>query len=358
MPDIAQRKNQHLDIVLGRKAQFSLTTGFEHYRFVHNALPEIDLDGIDIRTTFLGHQLSAPILISSMTGGPKRGAAINRSIAVAAQRLGLAFGVGSQRIALEHQGAGGLTRELRALAPSVPILANLGAAQLRCADGLRAAEAAVDMLGADALIVHLNPLQEAVQQGGDRDWTSVLPAIARVVAAFDVPVIVKEVGFGISGDVAQRLRDVGVTIIDVAGAGGTSWAAVEAERATSERTRMVASAFRDWGLPTATALVETRRAAPGATLIASGGIVDGIDIAKAVRLGADLGGQAAGALPAALEGPDALTAHLAAIVDQIRIACFATGSCNLAELRKAPMIHIPTGKRIRAIAGRAHGSGS
>lgn len=353
MTEIKDRKDQHLDIVLTRDvAARGISTGLEAYRLVHNALPEMDLDSVDISTQFLGYRLAAPLLISSMTGGSRRGASINRSIAMAAQRLGLAFGVGSQRVALEDGGAAGLTVELRRLAPDVPILANLGAAQIRGRNGLAAARRAVDMIEADALIVHLNPVQEAVQRGGDRNWSAVLDALARIASGLTVPLVVKEVGFGISGGVAQRLVGAGVRCIDVAGAGGTSWAAVEAERAPTLRARLVADAFRDWGVPTATAVKEVRRACPDSVVIASGGIMDGIDAAKAIRLGADLVGQAAGALPAALKGADALGDHLSAVIEQLRIACFATGSANLAALRRAPMMHLPTGRAVPRLRPR------
>ena len=239
---------------------------------------------------------------------------------------------------MEGGATGGFTRELRARAGSVPILANLGAAQLRGPDGVALARSAVAMIDADALIIHLNPLQEAVQLGGDRDWTGVLRAIETIVGGCDVPIIVKEVGCGLSGALAKRLYDVGVTTLDVAGAGGTSWAAVEAERAASPRDKAIASAFRDWGIPTAVALRDVRAACPAATLIASGGLRTGIDAAKAIRLGADLTGYAASILAAALDSSDALVAHFEVLVEQLRIACFCTGSANLKALRAARLI--------------------
>jgi isopentenyl-diphosphate delta-isomerase len=338
MAEITRRKNEHIEIVLARDVgAHACRTGFDGFRFEHNALPEISLDSIDIRTDFLGRRLHAPLLISSMTGGPERAAAINRAIAEAAEELRIAFAVGSQRIALEQRGTAGFGRELRRLAPDVPILANFGAAQLKVWQGADMARRAVDMIEADALIVHLNPLQEAVQPGGDKDWTGVLAALAKLRREIEVPIVVKEVGAGISGAVARRLADAGIDIIDVAGAGGTSWAAVEAERAVEPAQKAVAEAFRDWGIPTAEAIVAVREACPAATLIASGGVRTGIDVAKAIRLGADIAGQAAGVLPAALEGPAAIAAHMSVVVDQLRTACFCTGSSTLAALRKAPI---------------------
>jgi isopentenyl-diphosphate delta-isomerase len=336
---IADRKNDHLDAVMMRDVGCgATTTGFEHVRFAHVALPEICLDEIDIATIFLGRRVEAPILISSMTGGPARSAAINNAVAEAAQTVGIGFGVGSQRIALGGNGSHGLGRELRRRAPNVPIMANLGAAQLRDATAVEMARRAVDMIEADALIIHLNPLQEAVQDDGDRDWRNLLRQIELVCTACEVPVVAKEVGSGLSGAIAVRLVAAGVSILDVAGAGGTSWAAVEAGRARSERARAVAEAFRDWGIPTAAALVDVRRTCPGTTIIASGGLRTGIDCAKALRLGADTTGLAAGVLPAAIAGPEALIEHLQTLMEQLRIACFCTGSRNIAELKRARLL--------------------
>ncbi len=339
MTDGLTRKSQHLDIVLkGDVGARTVATGFEQIRFEHVALPELALAEIDLSTTFLNRKLAAPLLISSMTGGPERAAAINRSIAEAAQTHRIAFGVGSQRVALDGEGAGGFGRHLRDAAPDVPILANFGAAQLATWDGLEMVRRAVDMVGADALIIHLNPLQEAVQPEGDKDWRGLMHRLHTLQRSSPVPLIIKEVGAGISGALARELCDAGINIIDVAGVGGTSWAAVEAGRAPNSDAQAVAEAFRDWGIPTARAVQEVRAACPSATIIASGGIRDGVDVAKAIRLGADLAGMAAGVLEAALEGPDALNRRLTVVVEQLRIACFCTGSAGLTELRQARLI--------------------
>ena len=335
-----KRKSEHLDIVLSRDvSNREVTTGLEHVRFEHVALPELDLDDIDLSTEFLGRRLAAPFLISSMTGGPEAAAEINKAIATAANAAGVAFGVGSQRVALEHGGAdAGLERSLRALAPDVPILANFGAAQLLdWKDPAEDARRAVQMIDADGLIIHVNPLQEAVQAEGDRKWAGVRARLADVVAASQVPVIVKEVGCGISADVARALWETGVRIIDVAGAGGTSWAAVEAERAPDSGRRAVADAFRGWGIPTAACITSVRDACPDATIISSGGIRTGLDVARSIRLGADLAGQAAGLLDAALDGAERLRRHIAIMTEQLRVACFCSGSRNLAELRTAKL---------------------
>ncbi len=336
---IARRKSEHLDIVLsGKAAAHATTTGLEDVRFEHCALPELHVDEVCLAVEFLGRQMAAPFLISSMTGGPEAAERINCTIAEAAQAAGVAFAVGSQRIALEGQGGFGFGPKLRRLAPDVPILANFGAVQLKQWDGPTMVRRAIDMIEADALILHLNALQEAIQDGGDRDWSQILRQIDALASNVDVPIVVKEVGAGISGRVAQQLWNAGIRIIDVAGAGGTSWAAVEAERARSERLRRIGEAFRDWGVPTATAIRDVRAQCAGATIIASGGIRDGVDAAKAIRLGADIVAQAAGVLPAALDGPDRLLDHIEIFVEQLRVACFCTGSADIEQLRHAPLL--------------------
>lgn len=339
MTEIERRKVEHLKIVMsGDAAASDVTTGFERIRFVHKALPEVNMDEIDLGVQFLGRGLRAPLLVSSMTGGPQSAAALNIHIAQACAELGVAMGVGSQRIALEGRQAAGFGPELRRAAPNVPILANFGAAQLRDWNGPDMARRAVDMIEADALVIHLNPLQEAVQDGGDRDWRGLLDRIGEVCQQSTFPIIIKEVGAGISGEVARQLVERGVAVIDVAGAGGTSWAAVEAGRATNSRQRAVAEAFRDWGIPTTQAICEVRAACPETALVASGGIRDGIECAKAIRLGADVVGIAAGVLPAAVASTEAVVEHLGTVIEQLRVACFCTGSGNLAALREAPLI--------------------
>lgn len=341
MTDSLRRKDEHLAIVLGGQVSArAITTGLERVRFVHQALPELDLDAIDLITPFVGRTMAAPLIVSSMTGGPARAGAINAAIAEAAGALGIGFGVGSQRVAIESDCAtAGFDKDLRRLAGAVPILANFGAAQLRSwRDPLDAAQRAIAMIEADALIVHLNPLQEAVQAEGDRHWRGLLPMIGNLARALPVPVIAKEVGSGLSDTLARRLYDEGVHILDVAGAGGTSWAAVEGARSTNTKTRAIADAFHDWGIPTADSLRMVRHACPMATVIGSGGLRTGLDVARAIRLGADLCAIAAGVLPAALNGPEALKDHLDAIIAQVRIACFCTASPDLAALRHAALL--------------------
>ena len=338
LTDTPGRKDQHLDIVLSGRARHARDSGFADIHFVHEALPDLDHGKIDLGADFLGRRLKAPLLISAMTGGPSRAEAINVRLAEAAQHLGIALAVGSQRVALESDGpTPGLDMALRLKAPDTPILANIGAAQLTRGFGLDEARRVLDMVAADALIVHLNPLQEACQPEGDRDWWGVGAALEALVKALDAPVVVKETGAGISAMTAKRLADMGIAALDVAGAGGSNWATVEGERASDAGDKAHAAAFADWGIPTARAIAEVRAACPKTLIIGSGGIADGVDAAKAIRLGADMVGQAAGVLTAATVSTEAVVAHFQTVIRQLRTVCFCTGSANLAALRKAPV---------------------
>lgn len=339
------RKNDHIDVVLSGAARPRVSTGLEHVVFEHCALPEIALADIDLSTRFLGRPLAAPLLISSMTGGPARAETLNRRLAEAAQALGIAFAVGSQRIALERGASAGLGSELRRIAPDIPIFANFGAVQLGLGYGPDEALRAVEMVGADALILHFNPLQEALQPEGDRDWSNILKRIEALVPALGVPVIAKEVGSGISVPAARQLVYAGVAAIDIAGAGGTSWALVESARAAAQdnaRAARVAATFAGWGIPTAQAIAELAAAGLGVPIIGSGGIGDGLDVARAIRLGANLAGQAAAVLPAALQSTEAALDHFTSIIEELRIACFCTGSRNLDDLARASLVPHPS----------------
>ncbi|MBM3485904.1 MAG: type 2 isopentenyl-diphosphate Delta-isomerase [Alphaproteobacteria bacterium] len=331
------RKRAHIETVLNEDvAAKGVTTGFERFFFEHAALPETDLDAVDLSTTVLGRRLAAPFLISSMTGGTEPARAINRHLAEAAQRLGIAMGLGSQRAAIERADLAA-TYRVRDVAPDILLFANIGAVQLTLGYGLDEARRAVDMIGADALFLHLNPLQEAVQAGGDRAWSGVLARIETLCRALPVPVAVKEVGNGISGALARRLDEAGVAAIDVAGAGGTSWSEVEAHRQPDPRVRRIAHAFAGWGIPTALALIETVAAVPDRPVFASGGIRTGIDAAKAIRLGAALVGTAAPVLAGATATADAVAARVQDLIDALRIAAFCAGAGDLAQLRRAPL---------------------
>jgi isopentenyl-diphosphate Delta-isomerase len=338
-PETQARKADHLRVCLEDDVQCrQVTSGLERYRFTHSALPELDYAEIDLGTTFLGKPLQAPILISSMTGGTELAQQINYRLAAIAQQCGLAMGVGSQRVAIEHPNTADSFR-IRQLAPDALLLANLGAVQLNYTYGLDQCRQAVDLLEADALILHLNPLQEAVQTRGDRNFGGLLPKIAQLCAQLPVPVIAKEVGNGISGIQAQQLIEAGVSAIDVAGAGGTSWAKVEAGRAQDPIQRRLGETFADWGIPTADCLVQVRSACPpNIPLIASGGLRNGLDAAKAIALGADLAGFALPFLLAANESEAALQELVEILVAELTTVLFCTGSGSSGGLRRSGVL--------------------
>lgn len=337
---ILGRKDQHLDVVLSGGGRHALASGFDDWRFVHEALPDLDHAKIDLGADFLGRRLQAPLLISAMTGGPARAEAINARLAEAAQHLGIALAVGSQRAAIEGGATGGLDRSLRDRAPDTPILANIGAAQLTRGFGVEQAQQALDMIGADALVVHLNPLQEACQPEGDRDWWGVGAALQALIRDLDAPVIVKETGAGISAVTAQRLIAMGAAGVDVAGAGGANWGLIEGERATDPADKAHAAAFAAWGIPSARAIAEARNALPEALIIGSGGVRDGVDVAKAVRLGADVVGMASGVIQAATESTEAVVAHFQTVIRQLRTVCFCTNAANVAALKRVPLLSV------------------
>lgn len=332
-----QRKSEHLNILLKEDVRFrNLTTGLERYRFVHQALPEMNRDHIDLSTTLLGKHLSAPVIISSMTGGTEEAEVVNKNLAMAAQIHGLGMGIGSQRTALEEPSLSH-TYQVRDVAPDILLLANLGAVQLNYGYGIEHCQRAVEMIEADGLILHLNPLQEALQPEGNTDFSGLLAKIEAVCRGLSVPVIVKEVGWGISTEVARRLADAGVAAIDVAGAGGTSWSEVEMHRAVSESSRRIAAAFADWGIPTAESIQLVRRAAPEVALIASGGIRTGVETAKAIALGADAVALATPFLKPATASPEAVGEKIGEILEELRTATFCVGTGNLQELKNIPL---------------------
>jgi isopentenyl-diphosphate delta-isomerase len=330
---LEKRKSEHLRINLEEDVSYpTLTTGLERYRFVHRALPEISLGQVKLATTFLGVRLRLPLLISSMTGGTEDAKRINLNLAGGAQEAGIAMGLGSVRAALEAPDLLD-TFAVRHVAPDILLMANLGAAQLNTGYGVEQCKRAVDSTDSDALILHLNPLQEALQDDGDPDWRGLLGKIETICRGLEVPVVVKETGWGISACVARQLMEAGVAAVDIAGAGGTSWSQVEMMRAPTERRRRLCAAFADWGLPTAKAVVEVRSALPGVPLIASGGLRNGMDLAKVLALGADLGGLAGPFLRAANESAEAVASLAAEIADVLRTAMFCLGITDLESLK-------------------------
>lgn len=334
---IDQRKADHIKINLEKDVRSGLTTGLENYHFIHEALPELDLETVDASLGLFDKQLAAPILISSMTGGTSDAERINLRLAEAAQEMKIAMGVGSQRAALEHPEQA-KTFQVRRVAPDILLFANLGAVQLNYGYGIDQCRRAVDMIEADALIFHFNPLQEAVQDAGDTDFAGLAKKVEEVCRRLEVPVIAKEVGWGISERTAKLFADCGVSAIDVAGAGGTSWSQVEMHRAPDEFTRELAATFVGWGIPTADSILNVKKAAPEMMIFASGGLKDGLDIAKCIALGATLGGMAGQFLKAAAVSTKSAVQMMKLTKKKIEVTMFASGVGMLKNLKAAKLI--------------------
>ncbi len=338
-PDIHERrKADHIRINLEEDVVFKqLTTGLERYFFMHQALPEIDLAQVNTTLTLFGKKLQRPLLISSMTGGTEKARAINRTLAAAAQQTGMAMGLGSMRAAIEDPSLEE-TYRVRDVAPDILLFANLGAVQLNYGYGLAHCQRAVDMIEADALILHFNVLQEAVQPEGDGNFAGLYQQVEAICRHLPVPVIAKEVGWGFAAETARRLAEAGVAAIDVAGAGGTSWSQVEMYRAPTARHARVAGAFIDWGIPTAVSIQYCHQAAPHLPIFASGGIKNGIEVAKSIALGASIAGLAGDFLRAADKGGMEGVVELAeTITDELRVAMFVAGAANLNALAQTPL---------------------
>jgi len=334
--DQERRKDIQLRTCLNEDVQaIGITTGFERYRFVHQALPEIAWQEVDLSSTLLGKRLRAPVIISAMTGGCRLGAEINRNLALAAQHLGLAMNVGSQRAAIIDPSLA-YSYQVREYAPDILLLGNLGAVQLNAGFGLTECRLAVEMIGADGLAFHLNGLQEVRQDRGDRDFRGLRDKIAQACAQLGKPVVVKEVGWGISREVAASLIASGVSAIDVAGAGGTSWYLVEQLSRGVTRAETEQSPFASWGIPTAESLRQVTAVAGEVPVIASGGIRHGVDAAKALALGASVVGMAQPLLQPATESAEAVIARLEQFLLELRIAMFCIGATDIAALRRTP----------------------
>lgn len=333
---INNRKSEHIRINLEEDVQSGLTTGLEHYSLIHQALPELNLAEVDLSQILFGKLQKVPVLISSMTGGTESAARINQNLARAAQEVGLAMGVGSQRAAIQDPELVP-TFQIRKFAPDILLFANLGAVQFNYGYGLEECRRAVDMIEADALILHLNPLQEALQPEGDHEFSNLTKKIGTITRKLTLPVIVKEVGWGISKEAARRLIEAGVAAIDVAGAGGTSWSQVEMHRIKDPYRAQTAAAFMDWGIPTAQSILNVREESQTLPLFASGGLKNGIEIVKCLALGANLGGMAGLFLKAANNSEEAAIQTMRMIVDQVRIAMFAAGAKSLPDLNSSKL---------------------
>jgi len=364
-----KRKLDHIRISLSRNVQArKVTTGFEDVYFVHKALPEIDKQEIDLSTTVFNHRFAAPLIVGAITGGTSEASKINATIAEAVEELGLGMGVGSQRAAIEDKKLEKTFSIARKKATTAFLIANIGGVQIAHGYGPKEAKKAIKMIEADALAIHLNPLQEAVQPEGETNFTKVLSKIESIARKIDVPVIVKETGAGISAEEAKKLEAAKVAGIDVAGAGGTSWAAVEYHRAKRQRDEFrqrLGESFWDWGTPTAVSLVETVQSI-NIPVIASGGVHSGVDATKALALGASLVGMAHPVLSAAAKGSKEVEKTLRIILEELRNAMFLVGAESIPALKRAPAVM--TGKTVEwlimrgfhpevyARRGLAHGS--
>ena len=331
---LAARKLRHIDACLTGPVEFvGVTAGFNWFELPYNALTQTSLADIDLSTRFLGSPLQAPVLIGAMTGGAELARTINRNLAEAAQKLGVGMMLGSQRIMLGDDpsaDAAAASFEVRDLAPDVLLIGNIGLAQVT--DGLAPRlTAALKRVGANAVAVHINPLQEAMQCNGDTDFTGSLDRLGRLAAELDYPVLVKEVGHGIGAAAAERLRGMSIAAVDVAGAGGTSWARVEQVVRYGE---VRYPAVADWGIPTAQALMEVRRTLPEMPLVASGGVRSGMDAAKALALGADVVAMARPLLAPAIESSAAVVDVLGGFIEELRICLHCCGAADVAELRR------------------------
>jgi isopentenyl-diphosphate delta-isomerase len=329
---IDRRKDDHIKISLGQDVRSGLSSGLECYRFIHEALPEVNLAAVDTTLKVFGKKLNAPILISSMTGGTELARRINQCLAEAAHIAGVAMSVGSQRAALENPNLIKTFSIARKFAPDILLFANLGAIQLNYGLNLDDCHRAVDMIQADALCLHLNPVQEAVQTGGNTNFFGLANKIEMICKSINVPVIVKEVGWGISERTAKILAGCGVAAIDVAGAGGTSWSQVEMYRAPNEFSRQLASTFIHWGIPTSKSILNVKKFAPEIMIFASGGLINGLDISKCIALGATLGGMAGQILKTAVQGVERTVEILYLTQQQIQITMFASGATKISNL--------------------------
>ncbi len=326
--DIQIRKRKHLEVCLHEPVEYArLTPGFERYRLRYRALPEMALGDVDLTTSFLGKTLEAPFLIGAMTGGEEHGGRINRALAQAAEQLGVGMMLGSQRVMLEHPQARA-SFQVRGVAPNTLLVGNLGLVQLNKGYGLEHLQQAVEWVGADALALHINPLQEALQVGGDTDFGGLLDKLHSLLPQLPFPVILKEVGHGIGQEIAQQLVHLPFAALDVAGAGGTSWARVEE---LVHHGRILHPELVEMGIPTAQALVECRATLPQKPLIASGGIRTGSDAAKALALGAQMVAVARPLVEPALKGPEAVVGWLEDFLHELRVAFFTIGARTPAE---------------------------
>ncbi len=337
---VRNRKLEHLEIALKYNVEGPLTPWFEYVHLVHRANPDIDLDSVDLRIEILGKTLNAPLIISAMTGGHPKAKEINAALAEISEELGIGLGVGSQRAMIEDPTLEDTYAVVREKAPKALVIANIGAPQIARGDvDIEALERIVKAIEADALAIHLNPAQEAIQPEGEPYFRNLLDKVSEIVDALKVPIIIKEIGFGLSMEIVAAFSRIGIKYFDVAGAGGTNWILIEKQRAEDRGDKLkseIASTFSSWGLPTAVSIIEARYVAPKAVIIGSGGIRSGLDAAKAIALGANACGLALPVLRALMGGR--LRDYLVRVMNELKIAMFLTGARTVNDLRKVPLI--------------------
>ena len=337
---ITKRKQRHIRVSLEEKVNSDVPTGLEDVNLVHRAVPEIDLKDVDTGIELFGKSLSAPLIISAITGGTEEAEKINRTLATIAEKLGVGIGVGSQRIAIQQPEVERTFRIVRESAPHALVIANIGCPQLSLGWGIKEARKAVKMIDADALAIHMNPLQEAIQVDGDTNFKGIVDKVKALTAELGVPIVMKETGAGISYEDARRLEAAGVAGFEISGLGGTSWAAVEhhiAREVGEDKMEYLGKALWNWGIPTTCSLVEVRAASKG-KIIASGGLRTGLDVAKVLALGAEAVGIAKPFLQKAVEGEEVLEKHIKTIIEEMRISMFLMGARSVAEMRGVPVV--------------------
>lgn len=339
--EIVKRKRDHLKVALSDASQIG-NPGLDRFKFTHNALPEINFNKIDTTTSFLGKKADYPFFISCMTGGVKEGERINKNLALAAQKYRIPMGVGSQRIAIENPRFRNLF-SIRKFAPDIVLMANVGLVQLNYGFELTKLQNIIDMIEADALVFHTNPIQEVIQPEGDRNFEGLLPKLEKIVSKLKVPVIVKEVGFGLSEDVIRRLYNIGVRIFDTAGWGGTNWAYIEGKRRDGYES--LGELFSSWGIPTTESILAARRVKDenndkSVLILGSGGVRSGIDIAKCIALGVDLVGIAMPFAKAAIKSQYLVEELIEKLSYELKIAMFGVGAKDLTNLKKTSLIEL------------------
>jgi isopentenyl-diphosphate delta-isomerase len=341
---IKNRKDEHIYLVSTEDVESHETTWFEHIRFVHKPIPELSLGDIDLTCEFLGKPISAPVFVGAMTGGTELTKKINVSLAKAAQKYQIPMMVGSQRVILRHPETKDTFSAVRESAPDIPIIGNLGIAQIATSESFDYVNEIIENINADALAIHLNVIQELIQPEGDKTFSGVFEKLQLLQEQIDIPIVIKETGCGISKEIASQLNKIGVNIIDISGIGGTSWVAVEYYRAKNENMELkqeLGKLFWDWGIPTAASIFEVSSVAKNnqeMRIIGSGGIRSGIDIAKALRIGAHFAALARPFLMVALEGQEAIEKFIEKTFQELEITMLLTGSKNVEKLKEVPII--------------------